>query len=130
MRNELKRFAKSVGHALDGLNYAVTQERNFRIEICMAAVVVIFTLLFRIKNWEAIVLVLMIMWVLIAELANTVLERVVDILKPRIHPYARLIKDLMAAIVLISSAVAIIIGIMIFYPYFRDLFFVLHGNIF
>jgi len=61
------------------------------------------------------------MWVLILELINTVVERVVDILKPRIHPYARLIKDLMAAVVLISSIVAVIVGIIIFYPYFRDL---------
>jgi diacylglycerol kinase len=42
-------------------------------------------------------------------------------LKPRIHPYARLIKDLMAAVVLISSIVALIVGIIIFYPYIRDL---------
>jgi len=130
MQNELKRFRRSLGHAFDGLSYALAQERNFRIEICIAVLVVFFTLLFKIKNWEAIVLVLMIMWVLVAELANTVLERVVDILKPRIHPYARLIKDLMAAIVLISSSVAIVVGIIIFYPYFRDLFFALHSNIF
>ena len=62
------------------------------------------------------------MFVLIFELTNTVLERVVDILKPRIHPYARLIKDLMAAVVLISSIVSVIVGVIIFYPYIKDLF--------
>jgi undecaprenol kinase len=130
MRNEWKRFRRSLGHALDGLSYAVAQERNFRIELSVAFFVCFFIFVFKIKNWEAIVLILMIMWVLIAELANTVLERVVDILKPRIHPYARLIKDLMASIVLISSTVAIIVGIIIFYPYFRDLIVLLHQGIF
>lgn len=65
---------------------------------------------------------LIIMWVLITELTNTVVERVVDILKPRIHPYARLVKDIMAAVVLISSIMAVVVGVIIFYPYFRSLF--------
>jgi len=67
------------------------------------------------------------MWVLITELTNTVLERVVDILKPRIHPYARLIKDIMAAVVLISCFVAIAVGIIIFWPYIKELFGIFIG---
>ena len=120
MQEELRKFKRSLSHAYDGLVYAITQERNFRIELGVAFVVCVFIFIFRLKNWETIVLILMIMWVLIAELINTVLERVVDILKPRIHPYARLIKDLMAAMVLISSVVAVIVGLIVFYPYFLD----------
>lgn len=119
---EIKRFWRSFGHALDGIKYAVSHEKNFRIELCFAVLIVFLIFFFKVKNWEAIILLLMVMWVLISELTNTVFERVVDILKPRIHPYARLIKDLMAAVVLISSIVSIIVGIIIFYPYFRDLF--------
>jgi undecaprenol kinase len=121
MGEEVKRFKKSLHHAFDGIAYAIYHEKNFRIEIIIAIFIISLIFILKLRNWEAIVLMLMIMWVLIAELINTVLERVVDILKPRIHPYARLIKDLMAAVVLISSVVAIIIGIIIFYPYFRDL---------
>ncbi|MEI8344116.1 MAG: diacylglycerol kinase [Candidatus Moraniibacteriota bacterium] len=121
MRNELKKFLKSLKHAIDGLTYAVAHERNFRIELFVAILVLFLIFVFKVKNWEAIILILMIMWVLIAELINTVLERVMDILKPRIHPYAHLIKDLMAGAVLISSVVAIAVGVIIFYPYFRDL---------
>ena len=87
----------------------------------VAFFVLLFIFIFKVKNWEAIVLIVMMMWVFISELTNTVLERVVDILKPRIHPYARLIKDLMAAVVLISATVSVIVGIIIFYPYVRDL---------
>ena len=121
MKNKIRNFRKSLGHAIDGLSYATAHERNFRIELFVALFVLGFIFVFKVKNWEAIVLILMIMWVLISELTNTVLERVVDILKPRIHPYARLIKDLMAAVVLISSLVAIIVGVIIFYPYVRDM---------
>lgn len=121
MKNEIRKFGRSVSHATDGLIYAVMHERNFRIELVFAVLVVASIFVFKVKNWEAIVLILMIMWVLITELTNTVLERVVDILKPRIHPYARLIKDLMAAVVLISATVAVIVGVIIFYPYFKEL---------
>jgi len=77
--------------------------------------------IFKVKNWEAIILILIIMFVLIFELINTVVERVVDILKPRVHPYAKLVKDLMAAAVLISSIMAVVIGLIIFLPYVRNL---------
>jgi diacylglycerol kinase len=121
MVEEVQKFKRSLRHAIDGVCYAVCHEKNFRTEIVIAIIVIVLILAFKVKNWEAVILILMIMWVLILELINTVVERVVDILKPRIHPYARLIKDLMAAVVLISSIMAIIIGIIIFYPYFRDL---------
>lgn len=125
MVEEMKRFRRSLKHAFDGIVYALSYEKNFRIEIIMAIFVTILIFILKLKNWEAVVLILMIMWVLIAELINTVLERVVDILKPRIHPYARLIKDLMAAVVLISSVVAVAVGVIIFYPYFREIFFLI-----
>lgn len=121
MKNGIRRFRKSLSHAVDGLSYAVTHEKNFRIELAVAVVVIGLIFLLKVKSWEMIVLIFMIMWVLILELINTVLERVVDILKPRIHPYAHLIKDLMAAVVLISAMVSIIVGFIIFYPYFKVL---------
>jgi diacylglycerol kinase len=121
MGEEIRRFKHSLRHAIDGICYAIVHEKNFRIEIIVAFIVLVLMLTFNVKSWEAIILILMIMWVLVLELTNTVIERVVDILKPRIHPYARLIKDLMAAVVLISSVVAVTVGIIIFYPYFRDL---------
>lgn len=120
MQEEIKRFKKSVTHAIDGLSYSLKHERNFRIEMVIAFFVLILIFVFKVKNWEAIVLILMILGVLITELTNTVLERVVDMLKPKIHPYARLIKDIMAAVVLLTSVVAAIVGVIIFYPYFRE----------
>jgi undecaprenol kinase len=122
MKNQFKKFQRSLKHAIDGLSYAAAHERNFRIELFFGLLVFGCIFLFKVKSWEAIVLILMIMWVLIAELINTVLERIVDILKPRIHPYARLIKDLMAGAVLISALVAVAVGIIIFYPYLREMF--------
>ena len=122
-KRTIKEIINSFKCASRGLKYALTLERNFQIELIVAVFVVSLILIFDIKSWEAIILFLMIMWVLVVELANTVVERVIDILKPRVHPYVRLIKDMMAAVVLISAVFASIIGIIIFYPYFKSLFF-------
>lgn len=122
LQEEISKLNRSFVHAIRGIKYAIKFERNFRIELVMACFVLALIFVFKVKNWEAIVLILMISLVLAIELLNTVLERVVDILKPRIHPYARLIKDIMAAVVLISSIAAFIIGMIIFLPYFTSLF--------
>ncbi|HMN19069.1 MAG TPA: diacylglycerol kinase [Candidatus Moranbacteria bacterium] len=122
MRSSLKQFKKSVSHALDGLGYVVRHERNFRIELFFAVLVMGAILFFDMRGWEAVILILMIAAVLVAELTNTVFERVVDILKPRIHPYARLIKDIMASVVLLTSLTALVVGVIVLWPHFYAFF--------
>lgn len=115
--NRIIRFKKSFIHAIRGLGYVIRHEKNFQNELAVAVVVIGCMVYFRVSRAEMIILFLVIAGVLVMELFNTVVERVVDILKPRIHPYARLIKDLMAASVLVSSILAMIIGFIIFLPY-------------
>jgi diacylglycerol kinase len=116
----MSKLRKSFKHAIDGLYYVARHERNFQIEMVIGIFIGVLILILKLKGWEAIVLILMIMWVMVTELTNTVFEKVVDILKPRIHPYARVIKDIMAAVVLISCIVAVMVGIIIFLPYIRE----------
>ncbi|MFA6047554.1 MAG: diacylglycerol kinase family protein [Parcubacteria group bacterium] len=119
--NRLVQFRKSFSYAIRGLRYVVNHEKNFQNQLLAAFLIVIIMIYLQVTRAEAVVLILVIAGVLIMELFNTVMERVVDILKPRIHPYARLIKDLMAASVLLASLLAIFIGILIFYPYISKL---------
>jgi len=116
----IRQFNRSIRHAFRGLIYAFQSEKNFQNEIVIAILVVIAMIYFPTSRLENVALIVMIMAVLIMELVNTIFERVVDILKPRIHPYARLIKDLMAASVLITAFVSVVIGIIIFYPYLLE----------
>jgi diacylglycerol kinase len=122
MTQQIRQFGRSCRHACRGLKYVLINERNFQIELIAGILVVVLIFIFDVKSWETVILMLIIMWVLITELTNTVVERVVDILKPRIHPYARLVKDIMAAVVLISAVMAVVVGVIIFYPYFRNFF--------
>ena len=77
---------------------------------------------FHVSRAEAIVLILVITAVLTLEILNTTFEAMIDVLKPRMHHYVEIIKDTMAAAVLLTSLSAAVIGIVIFWPYVRSLF--------
>lgn len=115
------KFKTSLNCAIRGLQYVIKNERNFRIELIIAIFIVFLSLIFNIKIWEFIIVIFLITWVLVTELMNTVVERVVDILEPRIHPFARLIKDITAGVVLISAVMSILVGLFIFSPYIFNL---------
>ena|SRR4030043_2433409 len=120
--DNLKKLAKSFHCAFRGLKYVLKNEQNFQLEILIGIFVILLMFALDIRDWQKVALFLVIFSVLAMELVNTIFERVVDILKPRVHPYAQLIKDIMAAAVLIASVGAIVVGVIIFYPYFRALF--------
>lgn len=113
----LKRLFRSFHYAGRGLFRVFREEQSFRIQILAGILVLILAVFFHVKAWEAVALLLVIMMVLVLELINSVFERVVDVLKPRMHPYVETVKDIMAAVVLISSFGAIVIGILILGPY-------------
>ncbi len=96
-------------------------EHSFRIHVLVAVLVVILILFLRLTRAEAALLTLLVSTILTLELVNTVVERFVDMLEPRVHPYVGMIKDLMAAAVLITTIAAVIIGLIIFWPYLRSL---------
>jgi len=117
--NNIKKLFRSFGHAFRGLKYMLRNEQNFQLEVLIGFFVMMLMFVFDIRGVEKVALFLVIFSVLAMEIINTIFERVVDILKPRVHPYAQLIKDIMAAAVLIASIGAVVIGFIIFYPYFR-----------
>ena len=109
-------IACSLHAAIKGIVFTFKNERNFRIEIYVSALVVIALFLLKATLVQSAVIVTMIFLIFMIELMNTALERVVDILKPRKHPYARVIKDVSAAMVLVLSLGASIVGLIIFLP--------------
>ncbi|MBU0897831.1 diacylglycerol kinase family protein [Patescibacteria group bacterium] len=114
---KITRLCKSFIYAWRGLRKVFKEEQNLRIQAVVGLVAFILAWFFQVSRWEWIVLVLIVMIVIIMELANSVVERIVDALKPRIHIYVKEIKDIMAASVLVSSIIAFIVGCIIFWPH-------------
>lgn len=112
-----RRLLRSFFCAGRGLVIAWQQEQSFRIQVFAAALIIILIFYFQVKVWEAVALLLLIIFVLVLELMNSTLERIVDVFKPRIHPFVEDVKDIMAGIVLIASLGALLVGLIIFWPY-------------
>jgi len=119
---QLHRLFKSFGYALKGLFKTFREEQNLRIQSVASLAVIALGLYFAISRLEWVLLSLAIALVLIVEIINSAVERVTDVLKPRINSYVKEIKDIMAAAVLLSSIAAAIIGCLVFAPYLYKLF--------
>lgn len=113
----LKRLLQSFRYAVQGLRQVWRHEQNFRIQSVIAVGVIIGMFVFRVTIGEAIILTMMIIFVLVLEVVNTIFEKFIDILKPRLHVYVGVIKDLMAAAVLLAAVGAVAIALMVFVPY-------------
>lgn len=112
-----RKMMRSFRYALKGLDLIFREEQSFRVQIAAAVAVVVVMFVLPVRNWEKVALILVISWVLVLELINSILERLVDILSPRVHLGVEAIKDIMAAAVFIASLTALIIGLLIFIPY-------------
>ncbi len=118
-----KQLRKSFGYALNGLRIVFRTEQSFRLQTVAAIVVVALAIVFRVKQEAFAVLLFLIASVLTLELINSIFERVLDAFKPRLHPIVKEAKDMMAGAVLLMSLFAFVIGVWIFYPYVRLLFY-------
>ena len=117
----LKQLKNSFTHALRGVKTVFKQEQSFRIQAFAGIVAVGMSIYFKIGQFEFLLILLMIGFVMSLELINSIIERLVDSHKPRIHPVVKEIKDIMAATVLFASLLAAVIGVVIFYPYISQL---------
>ena len=108
---------------LNSFKYAYQNEQNLVIHICVTIVTVITGLIFKLNNIEWLFILIMIGLVFCAELINTSIEAVVDLVSPEKHPLAKIAKDTASAAVLSLCVVAFIGGLCIFIPKIWGLFF-------
>ena len=72
------------------------------------------------QDWLWLVLAITLVW--ISEAINTAIEYLCDVVSSEFSHSAKLAKDIAAAAVLIAAIAAVIIGVIVFIPYFRPLF--------
>lgn len=113
-----KRLFKSFMYAFKGLFRVFREEQNLKIQLFFGTIAICLGFVFEIKPIEWCFIIISIFLVLLMEIINSAIERVTDVLKPRIHQYVKEIKDIMAAAVMLASLVSVIIGLIIFLPYF------------
>ncbi|MFH1145654.1 MAG: diacylglycerol kinase family protein [bacterium] len=107
------KFFRSCRYAWRGIGIAWKQN-NFRLQVLAAAIVIIAGWLFSFNWIRWMMVVIVICLVLMAEMFNTAMERLLDVLEPRLHDEVRTIKDMLAGAVLVVVLGAIVIGLLMF----------------
>lgn len=115
-KQECKKLINSFKYAIEGFVSSFKTERNMKIHILAMVLVVVLGLYFKLNLIEWCFIVTVIALVIGAELFNTAIETIVDMVSPEKNPKAKLAKDISAAAVLAFAIGAAIVGAMIFIP--------------
>lgn len=107
-------FRKSFLFALQGFRTAVSTERNIKVMICVGVLAVVAGLLVGLDPLSWAIVLLCCGVVIMAELFNTAVETIVDLVSPEFHPLAGRAKDIAAAAVWFLSAVVAVVGVIVF----------------
>lgn len=114
-------FLDAWKNAINGIIYATTTQRNVKIQLVIAVLVVIISLFFDLSRAEFLCFLFTIILILFAEMCNTAIETVVDLYVDVYHPKAKIAKDVAAGGVVITAINALIVGYFLFFDKISDI---------
>ena|ERR1051326_8177974 len=109
--------SKSFTYAFKGWRYFFTTQHNAWIQLLAATVAIVLGIFSKINSNEWCWIIFSIGFVLFAEMTNTALEFLADVVSPGHHEKVEKLKDIAAGAVLMASLTALIIGSVIFVPH-------------
>ncbi len=114
------KLQESVSLALSGIWQAVKTERNIKIELGFALGVILAGFYFQISKVEWLAIILVIFAVLSAEIFNSAIEGVCNLVRDEDHlgyQETKLIRDIAAGAVMLLAIGSVVLGLVIFLPY-------------
>ncbi|MBZ0156638.1 MAG: diacylglycerol kinase [Alphaproteobacteria bacterium] len=118
----LRRWVDSANHAIEGILFAARTQRHVRYHLYSAALILLLSYILGVSRIDFLVISIAVILVLLAEMINTSIEYVVDLLSPEHREAARIAKDVAAGAVLITAFGAAVLGYIILFPYLREVF--------
>lgn len=116
MYNPIRIHRVSFKHAFDGFIYTVRTQPNFRFHLLATICAVLMGIYFSISKYEWLVLAFTVNTVLVAEMINTSIESIVDLITLERRQDAKVAKDVASAMVLVSAILSVIVGFFLFLP--------------
>jgi len=116
------KFINSFRYALEGISYAIKHNQNLKVHFFAAFLVLIFGFILGLTRYEMFGVGVLIVLVISAEMINSAIEEVVDLLVKEHSQEAKIAKDVSAGMVLITAVFAAVVGIFIFLPHFLTIF--------
>ncbi|RSK37723.1 diacylglycerol kinase family protein [Hymenobacter metallilatus] len=112
----LRKRAASFGYAFRGVGAALRTEVHLWFHAAATVVVGWLGFYFGLARWEWAAVALAVGAVWCAELINTAVEAVVNLVSPEYHPLAGRAKDVAAGAVLVMALAALVVGLLVFGP--------------
>ncbi len=117
-----EKLKNSFKYAREGLTYSIKDNQNIKIHLIIGIFVLVLSLLLGLSKYEIFSVSLLIVLVISAEMINTSIEEVVNLLVNEHRKEAKTAKDVGAGMVLLISIFAFVVGLFIFIPHIILLF--------
>ena len=121
---KIKKIVDSFNYAIEGILYAVRTQRNMRIHMCAALLVLTACFFYDLSKIEILIVTITITMVMVTEMINTAIECTIDATTNYYHPLARIAKNTAAGAVLITAINATVVGYFIFFDKLSSLSFI------
>lgn len=112
----LRKILDSFNYAVAGIVYSIKSQRNMKIHMIAALLVLGLAIYLRISTREFLIIFFAITLVVMAELFNTAIEAVVDLYVQEYHPLAKTAKNVAAGAVLMAALNSIVVAYIIIFP--------------
>jgi diacylglycerol kinase len=112
----VRTFPEALACALRGLRHAARTQRHFRAQLVIAAGALLFAAWASVPTVELALLAITVGLVLAAELLNTAVEMLTDLLHPDRGPAAAAVKDASAGAVFAAAVLALAVGVLVLLP--------------
>ena len=111
---------KSFLNAFRGVFLLLRSERNFQLEFLAFLVNLFLIFYLKLSNIDTVLVLIVSFGVLSAEIFNTAIEKICDIVQPEFDKRIGFIKDISAGAVILMAIVSVVVGILVYWKYVFD----------
>lgn len=117
MKGLLKKHHISFKTAIAGIRWAVRTQPNFRVHLVLSMLTLLGGWFFRVSTTEMLILIFTIVLGLSAEMVNTAIESMTDLITKEWRIEAKIAKDVSAGMMLVTATGALVVAAVIFIPH-------------
>ncbi|SHI62859.1 diacylglycerol kinase (ATP) [Clostridium amylolyticum] len=119
----VRKLVDSFNFAIEGILYSVRTQRNMRIHMIAALLVLTACFVYDLNKIELLIITITITMVIVTELINTAIESAIDVTTNYYHPLAKIAKNTAAGAVLVTAINAVLVGYILFWDKLSSLTF-------
>ena len=108
---------KSFLNALRGIFFMLRSERNFQLEVVALFINIFLIFYLKLSSFDTILILIVCFGVLAAEIFNTAIEKICDIIQPEFDKRIGFIKDVSAGAVTLMTILSVIVGVLVYWKY-------------